>query len=163
MCDVYSIKDNSFNYYHYQPGSNNIKVYSKHVTHARTYARTHARTHERTHARTHARTHERTHAHTHTHTYTHAHTPTRPPTAGTVQVVAVRWVGVRPSMTKLTPPFSPFPLAMNGRSVLHSNKQSCVRRDIRDSFGCFSRIIKLLGRTETRTCDSMCVQTIRTV
>ena len=122
-------------------------------------------THARTNARTQAHPHTRTHTHTHTHTYTHAHThtPTRPPTAGTVQVVAVRWVGVRPSMTKLTPPFSPLPLAMNGRSVLHSNKQSCVRRDIRDSFGCFSRIIKVLGRTETLTCDSMCVQTIRTV
>ena len=28
---------------------------------------------------------------------------------------------------------------------------------------CFSGIKKLLGRTETRTCDRMCFQTIRTV
>ena len=30
-------------------------------------------------------------------------------------------------------------------------------------FGCFSRIKKLLGRTETRTRDRMCFQSIRTV
>ena len=46
-------------------------------------------------------------------------------------------------------PFSRVPLAMNGRSVLHSNKQSRRRLGIRDSFWCFSRI--------------MCIQSIRTV
>ena len=30
-------------------------------------------------------------------------------------------------------------------------------------FVCFSRINKLLGRNETRTCDRKCCQTIRTV
>ena len=45
------------------------------------------------------------------------------------------------------------PLAMN----CHSNKQS------RDSFGCFSRIKKLLGQAETRTHDRICFQSIRTV
>ena len=43
-------------------------------------------------------------------------------------------------MTDLRP-FSPVPLAINGRSLLHSNKQSRGRLGIRDSFGCFSRII----------------------
>ena len=83
--------------------------------------------------------HARIHACTHTRTYLRTH----PPIA--VQVVAVRWLGV------------------NGRSVLHSNKQSRMRRGIRDSFGCLSRIKKVLGRTEMRTRDMMCVQSIRTV
>ena len=130
---------------------------------ARTHTHTHTRTHANMHTRTLAPTH--THAHTHTHARTHisTHSRTGTPTAVTVQVVAVRWVAVRPTLTKLTRPFSPVPLATNGRSVLHSNKHSRVRRVIRDSFRCFSRIKKLLGRTETPTCDRMCFQTIRTV
>ena len=134
--------------------------------HARTNARTHARKHVRTYERTHERTHARTYAHTHTHTHTHVHTRAHahPPTQRRHRP------GCRCSMGRCAPihdevntPLSPLPLAINGRSVLHSNKQSCVRRDIRDSFGCFSRIIKVLGRTKTLTCDSMCVRTIRTV
>ena len=71
------------------------------------------------------RTHARTHARTHT------------PTAIAVQVVAARWVGV-PNHDEVIAPVSPVPLTMNGRSVLHSNKQSGMRRGIRDSYGCFS-------------------------
>ena len=37
-------------------------------------------------------------------------------------------------------PCSPIPLAMNDLSVHNSNKQSRMRRGIRDSFGCFSHI-----------------------
>ena len=65
-------------------------------------------------------------------------------------------------MTELTP-FSPVPLAINGRSRLNSNKQSCRQLGIRDSFGCFLCLKKLLGRTEMRTRDRMCFQSIRTV
>ena len=98
----------------------------------------------------------RTHAHTHTHAHT-SHTPTH----------RRRRPGCRCSMGRSAPnhdevnaSFSPVPLAMNGRSVLHSNKQSRMRRGIRDRFWCFSRIkIKILGRTVTRTRDRM----IRTV
>ena len=44
-----------FNYYHYQPGSNIIIVYCKHITHAHTHARTNRRTYAP--ARTRAYTH----------------------------------------------------------------------------------------------------------
>ena len=87
------------------------------------------------------------------------HARLHPPTA--VQVVAVRWVGVRPTM--MNAPFLTVPLAMNGRSVLHSNKQSRMRRDILDSFWCFLRIKKILGRTETLTRYRMCFQSKRSV
>ena len=50
---------------------------------------------------------------------------------------------------------SPVPLAINGGSLLQSNK-SCGLFDIRDSFWCFSCIKKLIGSTETRTHDRMC-------
>ena len=68
-----------FNYYHYQPGSNIIIVYCKHITHARTHGGTHARRHARTHGRTHARMDARTHARTHARTdaRTDAHTDAR--------------------------------------------------------------------------------------
>ena len=40
---------------------------------------------------------------------------------------------------------------------------TCECDPVSRGFVCFSRIKKLLGRTETRTCDKMCFQTIRTV
>ena len=105
-----------------------------------------------------------THARMHTHTHTRAHAHTHPPTHRHHRP------GCRCSMGRCAPnhgevnaPFSPVRLATNGRSVFHSNKQSRVQRGIRDSFGCFSHINKLLGRTETQTCDRMCFQTIQTV
>ena len=101
-------------------------------------------------SRTHARTHARTLAHT------------RLPTTIAVQVVAVRWVGA-PSHDEVNAPFSPVPLAMNGRSLLHSNKQSRMRCGIHNSFGCFFAFKQILGRTETRTRDRMCFQSMRTV
>ena len=104
-------------------------------------SRTNARTHARTHASTHVYAHTRAHTHTHTHTHTHSRIRTHPPTTITVQVVAARWV-CSPNHDEVNAPFSHVPLAMNGRSVLHSNKQSRMRRGIRDSFGCFSRIKK---------------------
>ena len=123
-----------FNYYHYQPGLNIIIVYCKHITHAHTHAHTRALAH--------------------THLPAHHH----------------RRSGCRCSMgrcaqphDKVNTPFSPVPLAMNCRSVLHSSTQSRMRRGIRDSFGCFSRIKKCLGRSETRTRDRICFQSIRTV
>ena len=96
------------------------------------------------------------------HARTYTHTRTHPPTTVAVQVDTVRWVGA-PNHDEVNAPFSPVPLAMNGRSVLHSNKQSRMRHGIRDSFGCFSGIQICLGRTETRTRDRMCFQSIRTV
>ena len=67
-------------------------------------------THARAHARTHTHTHTHTHAYTLTRTYTRTHSRTRihPPTAIAVQVVAVRLVSLRPTITKLTPPFRVF-------------------------------------------------------
>ena len=147
VCELYEISDTNLNYY--QPGSNAIIVvlYGKHITHARTHARTHAHTHARTHARTyvrthartHARTHSRTHARTHVHIRTHSRPRTHPPTHR-----RRRRLGCRCSMGRSAPnhdevnaPFTPVPLAMDGQSVLHSNKQSRMRRGIRDSFECF--------------------------
>ena len=99
------------------PFKRGTTVYGKHITHARSHARI------------------CTLACTHTHTL--AHTPTH----------LRRRPGCRCSMGWCAPnhdednaPLSPVPLATNGRSVLHSNKQSRMRRGIRDSFGCFSRI-----------------------
>ncbi len=66
VCDLYEMYDNSLNYYHYQPGSNNIIVYGKHITHFM-YART------------------RTHSHIPAGAQAH------PRTAVTIQVVAVTW------------------------------------------------------------------------
>ena len=45
MSDLYEIKDNNFNYYHYEHGSNFIIKYCKHITHARQRTRTHSRMH----------------------------------------------------------------------------------------------------------------------
>ena len=82
-------------------------------------------------SRTHAQTHACMHAHTRAHTRTHQ------PTTIADQIVAVRWVGAS-NHDEINAPFSPVPLAMNGRSLLHSNKQSRMRRGFRDSFGCLS-------------------------
>ena len=94
----------------------------------------------RTHACTHARTHACTHTITHAHTRAHAHTHTT--VAVQVVAVTVQWVGA-PKHDEVNAFFSVVPLAMNGRSALHSNKQARMRRGIRDSFGCFSRITKV--------------------
>ena len=48
-------------------------------------------------------------------------------------------------------------------SLGHSSKQSRGRLRIRDSFWVFFAYKKWLGRTETRTRDRMCFQSIRTV
>ena len=99
----------------------------------------------RTHACSHAHMRAtRTLSRTRTHTHTHTHTTVA------VQVVAVtvRWVGA-PNHDEVNAPFSPVPLAMNDWSELHSNKQSRMRRGIRDSFGCFSHIQTILRRIET--------------
>ena len=110
MCDFYEILYNDFNYYHYQPGSN--MIYIAYIS------RTHA--HTRTHMHTLAHTHTRTHAHTH------------PPTS---RFRLSLFDG--PNHNEVNAPFSPVPLAMNDRSLLHSNKQSRMRLGIRDIFGCF--------------------------
>ena len=106
-----------FNYYHYQPGSNTIMVYCKHTTLARTHP--HAHPHSRAHTR--ARTQENTHTNT----------------AVAVQVIAVRRVD-DPYRDGVNAFFRRFRWR-NGRSLLHSNKQSRGRLGIHDSFWCFSR------------------------
>ena len=85
---------------------------------------------------------------------THPRTPTPPPFRLSCSM--------GPNHDGVNAPFSPVLLANNGRSLLHSNKQSRGRLGIRNSFGCFSRI-KNLGRTETRIRDRMYFQSIRTV
>ena len=47
-----------------------------------------------------------------------------------------------PNHEQVNAPFSTVPLAINGRLLLHSNKQSRMVRGIRDSFLCFSCIKK---------------------
>ena len=90
------------------------------------------------HARTHACMHARTHIHAHTRANTHIHAPPSP------FRLSLFDVSVEPNHDGVNAPFSPILLAINDRSLLHSNK----RLGIRDSFGCFSRIHKCLGRTE---------------
>ena len=99
-----------YRYYHYQPGSNSIIVYCKHITHARTHTRTriHARMH--THARTRARTYR------------------------------CRCSGCRCSMDpwrQTVMELTPVPVASNGRSLLHSNKHSHGRHGFPEVFGVF--------------------------
>ena len=89
----------------------------------------------------------------------HTHTPTHRHRRSGFRCSISQWC---PTMTELRP-FSPVPLAINGRSLLHSNKRSRGRLGICDSFGCFSCIEKCLGRTEMRTRDGMCFQSIQTV
>ena len=122
-------------YYHYQPGSNIIIVYCKHITHARAYTR--ARTRELTHMCTHRRrrlTHRR-----------------RRLTA--VQAIAIP---CRP-----TNPDGPLRLRQCRSLDIQINKRT--GDPIYRRFWQFSRIKKLLGRTETRIRDRMYCQTIRIV
>ena len=65
---------------------------------------------------------------------THPRTPTPPPFRLSCSM--------GPNHDRVYATFSPVPLANNGRSLLHSNKQSRERLSIRDSCGCFSRIKK---------------------
>ena len=62
-------------------------------------------------------------------------------------------------MTELTPSFR----RVGGVTMASLCFIQSGRLGIRDSFGCFSRIKKLLGRTEMRTRDGVCFQSIRTV
>ena len=54
-------------------------------------------------------------------------------------------------------------LAINGRSLVHSNKHSRGQHGFRENLKVFSGIKKLLGHTETRTRDRLYCQTIRSV
>ena len=69
-----------------------------------------------------------------------------------------RW---HPTVRQLTP-FFDGSLAINGRSLVHSNKHSHGRHGFREFLGVF-RVKKLLGRTETWTRERKCFQSIRTV
>ena len=108
-----------------------------------------------------SRTHAHTHLRTHTHTRTHSREHTHPYIAVAVQDVAVRWVSGDQTMTELTPHFRRFSWrTMAGRCSFKKTVRG--RLGIRDSFGCFSRIKKCIGRIETRTRDRVCFQSIRT-
>ena len=86
--------------------------------------------------------------------HAHAHTGVRARSHVAVQVRSV-------SGAELTP-FSPVPLAfMAGSWVIQINTRA--HDPFLRGFGCFSRIKKLLGRTETRTRDRRYCQSIRTV
>ena len=96
-----------------------------------------------------------THACTHVHTRTPTHHRRRP--------------GCRCSMGRCAPnhdevnaPYSSVPLAMNGRSVLHSNKQSHWRLGIHDSFGCFSPIKNVYAelRREMTMTELVCARSV---
>ena len=93
-----------------------------------------------TYARTHTCTRVRTHVHT------RAHTPPSPPHRLTaVQAIAIRW---RPT---------------NREGPLRLRQCRSLAIQINTRTDSFSRIKKLLGRTETRTRDRMYCQTIRIV
>ena len=82
----------------------------------------------RRHACTHAHMHTRTHARTCTHAYTRAHAPTHSPPSLRLSLFDVSMTPNRDA--------SHWSLAINGRSLLHSNIQSRGILGIRDSFGC---------------------------
>ena len=86
--------------------------------------------------------HARSHARTYTCAHANIHAPPSP------FMLSLFDGSVRPAMTKVTP-FFVFTLAMNGRSLLHSNKHPRMQSSIRDSFGCFSHY-KILVLTETQ-------------
>ena len=97
-----------------------------------------SRTHPLMHARTRARMHSRNHAHAHTH----------------LRSCSMR--RRRPCVTKLTPSF------MAGSWVIQINTRA--GDPISPRFWMFFEYKKIiLGRTETRTCDRMYCQSIRTV
>ena len=120
-------------YYHYQPGSNIFIVYCKHITHAR--ARTDARAH--------------THAHTRAHTRAHTAVAASPPYRLSL------FGGAQPTVTARSA------CDNAGRWPLKSTHELATR--FTRGFGSFSRIKKLLGRTETRTRYRMYCQTVRIV
>ena len=93
----------------------------------------------------HACARTRTHACASTHTHT---------AVATLPVSAIRW---RSTMTARSAPLA----FIVGSRVIQIN--TCADHPISQDFGCFSLIKKLLGRSETRTRDSMYFQTIRTV
>ena len=66
-------------------------------------------------------------------------------------------------MTHFTPLFDRLLATNRGRSLVHSYEHSLGRHGFRECCGCFSRIKKLLGRSETRTRERKCFQLIRTV
>ena len=93
-----------------------------------------------------SRTHD---ARTRIYTRTRTHTP---PSLSGYHCAMGRW---RPTVTARS-------AGDNGRRCfIQINTRECD--PVSRGFVCFSRIKKLLGQTETRTCDRMCSQTIRTV
>ena len=170
-------------YYHYQPGSNIFIVYCKHITHARVHTLTrahacahtcahtcthvHTRAHTCTHVltRAHTCTHVHTRAHTCTHVHTRAHTCTHvhirvhtqpspsPPSPSAAQAIAIRW---RPTNRD-------GPLRLRQCRSLAIQINTRTGDPIHQGFGSFSRIKKLLRRTEMRTRDRIYCQTLRTV
>ena len=108
------------------------------------------------HACTHARAYTHTRAHARAHTRAHTHTHSRP----AVPAVTVRCTGYRYSVS----PNRDGPLRLRQcRSLAIQKPCSLATRFPRDFFKYFSRINKLLGRTEMRTLDRICFQPIRTV
>ena len=122
-----------FNYYHYQPGSNIIIVYGKHIMHTRTHTHTCVRSHpcERVHTNP---------PHTHTHR---------------LRRIAIRWVCA-------SQPWWPAPLTIADQS-LAIEINTVTGGPVSPRFWVFFAYKKLLGRTDTRTRERMYCQMIRTV
>ena len=94
------------------------------------HTRTHARTHTRTHVRTHARTRKHTYTHALTHTCTHSHTRPSPFRLSLFDGF------LAPNRNTVNVPFRR--MAINGRSLVHSNKHSPGRYGVRECFGVFA-------------------------
>ena len=106
-----------------------------------------SRTHARTHACMHARPYARTLAHTHLSLF----------------MLSLFDGSVTLNCDGVNANFRRFSWrSMAGRCIIQINTCAGATRFPR-GFGCFSRINKLLGRTERRTRDSMCFQSIRRV
>ena len=101
------------------------------------------------HACTHARAHTRMCAHAHARAHTCRYTKPSPPSAA--QAIATR---CRPTVT-VRPATMP--------TAGYSNNHTHWRPNYPDILDVFPRIKILLGRTEMRTRDRMCFQSIRTV
>ena len=110
-------------------------------THTHTHTHARARTHTHAHTRAHTRTHTRTHARTHAHAHRRRHSGC--------------CCSMRQTVTQLTPLF------VAGRSFIQIN--TCAGNTVSARFWVFFAFTKLLARTETRTRDMMCFQSIRTV
>ena len=96
---------------------------------------------------------------THACSHTHSRTRTYHPTTIAILVVAVRWVGA-PNHDEVNPPLF-HRHWMAGSCSIQTNSSVCD--GVFAIVWVFFAYNKILGRTETRTRDRMCFQSIRTM